>query len=107
MATCRKMPTTRNEVAAAGLQSAINLVVLNSRLNEKEAIAHMVHYLNCNAHQFHRYVKCEGLPAHYVDAVLNFLKARDIPFGRHQLKPTRAVLSSYGIGSHHEVNQNA
>lgn len=107
MTTSRKMPTTRNEVAAAGLHSAVKLVALNSHLSEKEVIAHLVHYLNCNAHQFHRYVQREGLPAHYVDAVLNFMKVRDIPFGRHQLNPTKAVLSSYGIRFHHGANQNA
>lgn len=91
----KKAPVTEQEVAATGLRAAVKLVATAENCTESAVFTKLANFLRCNLHQLKHYAKHDGIPAHYIEPTLKFLHMRSIPFGRHQLKPTKAVMAMY------------
>lgn len=92
-----RLPTTPQEVAAAGLRTAIQRVADRNDNEVATTERLMANYLNCDVHQLRYYARKEGLPVHFVESALTFFRMHDVPVARYQLKPTRAVLTMYGL----------
>lgn len=91
------LPSSKEEVAAAGLRAAIKLAAKVDGESIEQAEVRLSNFLQCNLHQLRFYARKAGLPLHYTKQTLEYMKMRDVPIGRHQLQPTKAVLHAYGI----------
>lgn len=90
--TARQLyPNEYQFLASTGFASALRL--LAHAMNNPEPVAFKVLcvHLECAEEQVFTYYKT-GLPNHMVDRVLEILAAHRVAFGKHQLKPTKAVI---------------
>ena len=91
------LPTTKEGVAALGLNSMINLSCVTSKITRPVALIRLADWLHCEVSSLKVYAKETGLPEHLVKPALHFCHKHQLKVPSYQLAPTKAVLSMYDI----------
>lgn len=93
--TAREMyPEEYREVAALGFKQAVKMLSYAINGNQEDAFKMLCLRLERAEEQVSTYYKL-GLPDYLVDRVLEILKQHQVPFGKHQLKPTKKVVDMW------------
>jgi hypothetical protein len=87
----QKYPEKYQELAGLGFRQAVKLYASTLGKEQDEAFTMLCIRLKRAEEQMRQYLR-KGLPDNLVDSVLEVLKQHRIPFGKHQLKPTIAVI---------------
>lgn len=86
-----KYPEEYREIAAIGFKQAVKLLSLSTKQEHEDAFKMLCLRLERAEEQVREYYRL-GLPDYLVDRVLDILKQHQVPFGKHQLKPTIQVI---------------
>lgn len=93
--TAREMyPEEYREVAALGFKQAVKMLSYAINGTQEDAFKMLCLRLERAEEQMRSYYKT-GLPEYMVDRVLDILKQHQVPFGKHQLKPTKKVVDMW------------
>jgi len=84
-------PEKYQELAGLGFRQALKLYSYALEKEQDEAFKMLCIRLQRAEEQMRQYLH-KGLPDNLVVSVLEVLKQHSIPFGKHQLKPTVAVI---------------
>lgn len=84
-------PDKYKELAGKGFRQAVKLLAFSMKKENDEAFSMICIRLERAQEQMRAYLK-NGLPDNLIDSVLEILKQHQVPFGKHQLKPTIAVV---------------
>lgn len=91
----------REELAAIGFRAACRLICLHMRIRgEKRQLDYIAERLGRAAEQVQHY-RLVGCPPYIAVRVLDLMQILNIPFGRHQLIPTRELIDTqmnYALG---------
>lgn len=82
---------TRKEVAAIGFKAALRLISLHRSLSEEQARDFVSIELGRALEQI-RYYETNGISPHLAEKFIKVLKRNRIPFGIHQLRPTKQIV---------------
>lgn len=80
------------EMAATGFNTAIRLLSYKLKCTEDEAIERVALFFQRDPIQIQQYRRT-GIQPRMIERFLDFLKAHDVAFGVHQLKPTKKMLA--------------
>lgn len=84
--------TCREELAAVGFRAACRLICHHMRIHgEKRQLDYIAERLGRAAEQVNHY-RLVGCPPNIADRLLDLMKILQIPFGRHQLIPTKTLI---------------
>ncbi|MFM2589444.1 hypothetical protein [Vibrio sp. TBV020] len=87
-------PKEYAEVAALGFKQSVKMLSYSMGKEPEEAFKMLCLRLERAEEQVSSYYNV-GLPDYLVDRVLEILKQHQVPFGKHQLKPTKKVVDMW------------
>ncbi len=82
----------RDEIAAIGFNAAIRLLSIHRHCSEQDAVEYLAFELGRAIPQIEHY-RVVGLSIHLVPKVIEIMRQNKIPFGRHQLAPTKEIIA--------------
>lgn len=85
------MNVEMKEIAANGFRVSVRMLSHSLNCSEQEALERISNFFERDVLQFQSYLK-SGIPHHLIERYIEFLKAHEVRFFKHQLKPTKKIL---------------